>query len=87
MKRSEGTIIIILIFIFLVSYLAVNFFLKESVQMVKWEYQIVGIEDLKFESDMQKLGNAGWELASARRAVSGGEDIYEVILKRPKIGN
>ncbi|MEP0913067.1 type IV pilin-like G/H family protein [Leptolyngbya sp. GB1-A1] len=51
-----------------------------------WEYRVEGVEDSAFDYTMQQLGAEGWELTSARRAVSGeGESsrgVYEVILKR-----
>lgn len=52
-----------------------------------WEYQVTSAGDLSFDSTMQRLGAEGWEVASARRAVSGegssSKGIYELILKRP----
>lgn len=52
-----------------------------------WEYTVEGVEDELFEVTMQELGAQGWELASARRAVSGegeySEGLYEVIFRRP----
>ncbi|MBD2261146.1 type IV pilin-like G/H family protein [Pseudanabaena sp. FACHB-2040] len=52
-----------------------------------WEYTVEGVEDGLFELTMQELGAQGWELASARRAVSGegeySEGLYEVIFRRP----
>lgn len=51
-----------------------------------WEYKITGVEDLAFDTTMQRLGAEGWEMTSARRAVSGeGESsrgLYEVIFRR-----
>jgi hypothetical protein len=52
-----------------------------------WEYKIEGISDSELRSELARLGDGGWELAFARRAISGegGErqGMYEVILKRP----
>lgn len=52
-----------------------------------WEYRVEGIEDSFFELKMQELGAQGWELASARRAISGegetSQGLYEVIFRRP----
>ena len=52
-----------------------------------WEYTVEGIQDERFEITMQEFGAEGWELASARRAVTGSGDtstgLYEVILRRP----
>lgn len=51
-----------------------------------WEYKVEGVSDEMFDIRMQQAGAYGWELASARRAVSGegeySEGLYEVILKR-----
>ena len=51
----------------------------------RWEYLIVSPSDTSFETTMDKYGEAGWELVSARRATdSAGSSCYEVILKRPR---
>jgi hypothetical protein len=53
----------------------------------KWDYQVEGIEDDKFRSEMNAFGAAGWELVFARRAVDTSKDGkagYEVIFKRPR---
>mgnify|MGYP000440746330 CR=1 FL=1 len=51
-----------------------------------WEYKIEGIQDATFDLTMQQLGAEGWELVSARRALSGegssSSGLYEVIFKR-----
>lgn len=51
-----------------------------------WEYKVEGIDDAVFDIRMQQAGADGWELASARRAISGegesSEGLYEVIFKR-----
>ena len=53
-----------------------------------WEYRIEGIKDEEFLQELNRIGNAGWEIASARRAISGrgeeSEGLYEVIFKRPR---
>ncbi|WP_416667859.1 type IV pilin-like G/H family protein [Egbenema bharatensis] len=52
-----------------------------------WEYKVEGVEDLSFDYKMQQLGAEGWEVISARRAVSGegssSRGLYEVIVRRP----
>ena len=51
-----------------------------------WEYQVVAVEDTTFDITMRRLGAEGWEIASARRALSGDESsrqgIYEIIFRR-----
>ena len=53
-----------------------------------WDYRIESIKDIEFVKEMDRIGNAGWELVFARRALSGEgadrEGIYEVIFKRPR---
>lgn len=50
----------------------------------KWEYKIDSISDGTFKDQMEKIGEDGWELVFARRALSDGRGIYEMIFKRPK---
>ena len=48
-----------------------------------FEYKILSVPDLKFDEEMKKLGEAGWDVVFARRA--SGEDrsmSYEMIFKR-----
>lgn len=49
----------------------------------KWEYSVKGLYDSTFAAELTRLGEEGWEIASARRAVDGGVGMYEVIFKRP----
>ncbi len=53
-----------------------------------WDYRIESIKDIEFVKEMNRIGNAGWELVFARRALSGEglerEGIYEVMFKRPR---
>ena len=55
---------------------------------VVWEYKIEAISDIVFDWRMQEIGKEGWELVSARRAITGeGEasrGIYECIFSRKK---
>lgn len=68
--------------------LTVNLLANSKPKVTAWEYKIETIDDVTFNSTIQQLGSEGWELASARRAVSGegatSEGVYEVIFKRPK---
>jgi hypothetical protein len=57
----------------------------------RWEYVIVTVEDPIFMPKVNQLGNQGWELVSARRAVDGGgiagigaSAKYEMIFKRKR---
>lgn len=56
-------------------------------QTLFWEYTIEGVSDESFAETMLEMGAKGWDLASARRAVSGegsySKGLYEVIFKRP----
>lgn len=55
-----------------------------------WEYRIEGIEDEHFLSEMNRIGNAGWDVVSIRRANAstgyGAEPkfISEVVFKRAR---
>lgn len=64
-----------------------NLFAVSKSQPTLWEYKVEPIPDGGFEQIMHQMGSEGWEVASARRAVSGegssSEGLYEVIFKRP----
>ncbi|MDM3853896.1 MAG: hypothetical protein PT120_02950 [Aphanizomenon gracile PMC649.10] len=68
--------------------LVLNIWWKPQTETVTWEYKIESFEDIVFDSGMNRMGGQGWELVSARRAITGGEysnrGIYECIFKRPK---
>jgi hypothetical protein len=53
----------------------------------RWEYTIDAPADEDLAAGLQKIGAAGWELVSARRATgeAGGKTraSYEMIFKRP----
>lgn len=60
-----------------------------SVQAPRWDYMIQSVPDLSFDTVMNELGGAGWELVFARRASNGGSGAfmvmsYECIFKRPR---
>jgi hypothetical protein len=67
--------------------LLVNGWNANRPKSVFYEYKVESIKDAVFDSSMQQAGADGWELASARRAISGegssSEGLYEVIFKRP----
>jgi hypothetical protein len=48
-----------------------------------WEYRVEAIKDVELLNEMNRIGQAGWELTFARRALDDGAGIYEVILRRP----
>ncbi len=52
----------------------------------RWEYKIASPSDATFESQMDRLGDEGWEVVYARRARDGEMGLfqYEVLLKRPR---
>jgi DNA-directed RNA polymerase subunit RPC12/RpoP len=62
------------------------FWLANAPPAVTWEYRIESIDDIMFESEMDKLGAEGWELTFARRAIDSITDrgIYECIFRRPR---
>lgn len=73
--------IVILLFATLLSQLTV--FTKVTQSKTEWEYKIAQPLDSLIESDLSDLGEEGWELVTARRAVgkyTGAN--YECILKR-----
>lgn len=53
----------------------------------QWEYLIVSPPDEILASELAKRGNEGWEMVTARRAISGegtsSKPNYEIIFKRP----
>lgn len=51
----------------------------------RWEYKLEAPSDIEFASEINKMGEDGWELVSARRATSISDKAsYEMIFKRPK---
>lgn len=49
----------------------------------RFDYAVVSVPDLLFDRAMDRAGEMGWEVVSARRAVGpGGGPEYEVIMKR-----
>lgn len=55
--------------------------------LIRWEYRIESFEDSIISMQMDRLGVEGWEMVSARRALSGEDGsrrgLYECIFKRP----
>ena len=60
--------------------------LRGAFSSVKWEYLVESPSDAEFSKQMNALGERGWELVSARRAVDSQDNhaSYEVIMKRRK---
>lgn len=81
-QLSNTALLFGILLVLIANLLAVN-----KSQPTLWEYKIEAIPDGGFEQIMHQMGSEGWEVASARRAVSGegssSEGLYEVIFKRP----
>ena len=80
MKGFEIVIIILLFIITIIGFIFIG-----DIRPT-WDYNLVSFEDSSFREDMNTMGSQGWELVSARRAVTGeGEasrGIYECIFRR-----
>lgn len=54
----------------------------------KWDYRIEAFPDTELVGKMNWLGDGGWEIVFARRAVGGPDDdrkpSYEMIFRRPR---
>ena len=64
--------------------LLINFLSGQKPRSVEWEYKIEAVSDLIFIQSMDGYGKDGWELVSARRAVTDSVASYECIFKRVK---
>lgn len=82
--RRLTDIILVALLVVIVGLLSWN-----MLRVEKWEYKIEAVNDLTFTTDINKLGEEGWELVFARRASVGAVDTgakpgfsYEMIFKR-----
>lgn len=62
-----------------------TFFQKSFVAtMPKWEYKIVSPEDSLLDAELKIIGENGWDIIFARRAMGKNEEYkYEMLIKRP----
>ncbi len=89
MTKTQGTLaIILLILVLFTQVFGVLLTAREAYQVQTWNYRIEAFEDESFTAKIGLLGDEGWELASARRAVSGegktSKGIYECIFIKRK---
>lgn len=67
--------------------LVFNLWWQQQPKNLQYEYKIESFEDLVFDTGINRLGDEGWELVFARRALTGEEysrrGIYECIFRRP----
>ena len=67
-------------------------FAKTQSATTEWEYKIQSVSDSTLGRTLDSLGEKGWELVFARRAVTDNEyghsrACYEMIFQRPKKGD
>lgn len=78
-----------LVLVLIVSVLMTGFGEQRQARstLVRWEYRVESFEDSIISTQMDRLGAEGWEMVSARRALSGEDgarrSLYECIFKRP----
>lgn len=84
-KIAPLTNAVLLFFILVI--LGINVFRPEKTETLLWEYEVIGIDDYEFDTVINEMGQQGWDIAFARRALSGegrySKGLYEVIFKRP----
>jgi hypothetical protein len=84
---GQGWIIIFLLFLTLLASLGIPIcpLCRTAVPPTVWEYKVTAPTDSALEGELRQLGDDGWELVYARRAVSEfGPAKYEMIFKRKK---
>jgi hypothetical protein len=69
--------------------LVFNLWWQRQPKDLQYEYKIESFDDIVFDIGINKLGDEGWELVFARRALTGEEysrkGIYECIFRRAKV--
>ena len=84
---STRLTILILLVTLLVGFQAWQVFQGSSTRAQAWEYTIVTPADEDLPKELGRLGLAGWEIVSSRRATheENGKTtgIYELIMRRP----
>ena len=83
---AQGRIIIALLAVIAFALTAMAVLMMHATWSTpKWEYAVEVPPDIGFSRQMNRWGEEGWELVSARRASGAGRTFsYEVIMKRPK---
>lgn len=80
--KTIATVCLILNLIFgCVSLYFLSFLKKENQQ---YEYTMIAPKDINLTEELNTAGSLGWEVVSSRRAVSDGEGIYEIMMKKTK---
>ncbi len=73
----------------IVGILVFNLWWQQQPKNLQYEYKIESFDDIVFDIGINKLGDEGWELVFARRALTGEEysrkGIYECIFRRAKV--
>jgi len=59
------------------------FLVADKLATPRWSYAIIAPSDTNFQMELAKAGLNGWEVVSARRAVTKEVPAYELIMKRP----
>ncbi len=88
MTQRQGFVTVLLLTL-LVLLLCVNILIAANWPLhPQWQYRIISLRDADFEQGMRNAGDQGWDLAFARRAVTGTasstEGVYECIFKRSR---
>ena len=83
-KNQAGWIIALLAMLI---FLGILIYIKQMSVCSAWQYRLESPSDEYFAGEMDKLGEKGWELVFARRALGRDSDnaAYEVILKRRRL--
>lgn len=63
------------------------FLVVDKLATPRWSYGIIAPSDATFEKELAEAGRNGWEVVSARRAVTKEVPAYELIMKRPGVAS